>query len=275
MDDKTFPSSTLFHYPILLLLADGKVHTKKEMIEFEKVKLSISASDQEITTPGGKKKKGINKVASWTHYAVTDLKQAEYLFRSENGYVITKAGMAFFNEHKEGFVASELQASKAYRRYKNRGEFAKPRKNERLSFGVSEKITEPTPDSIGNKIQVEGSKSKEDGVVYILTNPAFKTYYIKIGYTTNIQDRLRELYNTSVPLPFRVYALMKTKKYKQAEKMIHATFKSSRIGDDREFFMVKPEEAFEQIKVVAEGLEAIVTLFDDKGFEKKIFDYSK
>lgn len=279
MADKTFPSSTLFHYPILLLLADGKVHTKKEMIEFEKIKLSISASDQEITTPGGKKKKGINKVASWTHYAVTDLKQAEYLYRSENGYVITKAGMTFFNEHKEGFVASELQASKAYRRYKNRGEFAKPRKNDRSSFVVSEKFTEPTPDSLGNqsgtKIQVESSRLKEDGVVYILTNPAFKTYYIKIGYTTNIQDRLRELYNTSVPLPFRVFALMKTKKFKQAEKMIHATFKSSRIGDDREFFMVKPEEAFEQMKVVAEGLEARVTLFDDKGVEKKFFDYSK
>ena len=45
-------------------------------------------------------------------------------------------------------------------------------------------------------------------------NPAFKTFYIKIGYTTNINDRLRELYNTSVPLPFKVYALLKTNKYR-------------------------------------------------------------
>ena len=180
--------------------------------------------------------------------------------------------MAFLNEHKEGFVANELQASKAYRRYKNKGEFAKPRK-------VSFTVYEPTPDVTDNQstaqIQAEDIKSKEEGVVYILTNPAFKTYYIKIGYTTNIQDRLRELYNTSVPLPFKVYALMKTKKFKQAEKMIHAAFKSSRIGDDREFFMLKPEEALEQMKVVAEGLEAIVTQFDDKGVEKKIIDYSK
>lgn len=275
MGDKTFPSSTLFHYPILQLLADGKVHTKKEIVEFEIVKLSISASDQKAVTPGGEKKKGINKVASWTHYAVTDLKQAEYIYRSKNGYAITNAGMAFFNEHKEGFVASELQASKAYRRYKNRGEFAKPRKKEKASSVVSEPITEPTPDTVSNQSQVDNTKLNEEGVVYILTNPAFKTYYIKIGYTTNIQERLRELYNTSVPLPFRVYAQMKTKKFKQAEKMIHAAFKSSRIGDDREFFMVKPEEAFEQMKVVAEGLEAIVTLFDDKGVEKKNFDYSK
>ena len=111
--------------------------------------------------------------------------------------------------------------------------------------------------------------------MYILTNPAFKTFYIKIGYTTNIKDRLRELYNTSVPLQFKVYALLKTNKYKQAEKMIHSAFKASRIGDDREFFMLKPDEALEQMKVVAEGLEAIVTQYDDNGNVKKIFDYSK
>ena len=57
--------------------------------------------------------------------------------------------------------------------------------------------------------------------------------------------------------------------------MLHSAFKSSRIGDDREFFMLKPEEALEQMKVVAEGLEAIVIQYDDKGKEKKIFDYSK
>lgn len=121
----------------------------------------------------------------------------------------------------------------------------------------------------------EDIKSSEDGVVYILTNPAFKTFYIKIGYTINISDRLRELYNTSVPQPFKVYALLTTKKYKQAEKMIHSAFKASRIENNREFFMLKPEEALEQMKVVAEGLEAVVTLFDENGNEKKTFDYSK
>lgn len=251
----TFPSSTLFHYPILLLLADGKEHTRSEMIALEIEKLSISASDQKVLTP-----KGVNKVVSWTSYAIADLKKAEYIAHSGKGYTITASGLDFFNSHKDGFVASELKVSAAYRKYKNIKDESKPKEESKKDEVVPSK--EPT-------------KSSEDGVVYILTNPAFKTFYIKIGYTTNINDRLRELYNTSVPLPFKVYALLKTNKYKQAEKMIHSAFKASRIGNDREFFMLKPDEALEQMKVVAEGLEAVVTVFDENGNEKKIFDFSK
>ena len=57
--------------------------------------------------------------------------------------------------------------------------------------------------------------------------------------------------------------------------MIHSAFKASRIGDDREFFMLKPDEALEQMKIVAEGLEGKVIVFDEDGKEKKVFDYSK
>lgn len=39
--------------------------------------------------------------------------------------------------------------------------------------------------------------------------------------------------------------------------------------------MLKPDEALEQMKVVAEGLEAVVTVFDENGNEKKTFDFSK
>lgn len=250
-----FPLSTLFHYPILLLLADGKEHTREEMVRFEIKKLTISDAAQKEVTPKGK-----NKLVSWTSYAISDLKQAGYIEHSGKGYVITSSGLDFFNSHKEGFMARELTASAAYRKYKNINDDSKQReKSKKNEVATSKKL----------------NKSSEDGVVYILKNPAFKTFYIKIGFTTNINDRLKELYNTSVPLPFVVYALLKTNKYKQAEKMMHSTFKDSRIGNDREFFYVKPEEALEQMKVVAEGLEAVLTIFDDNGNEKKTIDYSK
>ena len=42
MADNTFPSSTLFHYPILLMLSDGNVHTRSELVSVEINKLSIS-----------------------------------------------------------------------------------------------------------------------------------------------------------------------------------------------------------------------------------------
>ena len=35
-------------------------------------------------------------------------------------------------------------------------------------------------------------KQEKDGVIYILTNPSFPEY-VKIGYATNVQERLRSL----------------------------------------------------------------------------------
>ena len=40
------------------------------------------------------------------------------------------------------------------------------------------------------------------GIVYILNNPAFDNY-VKIGRTIDIEQRMKQLDNTSVPLPFR------------------------------------------------------------------------
>lgn len=125
MANKSFPSSTLFHYPILLTLADGNMHTRNELVAVEIEKLSISNENQQAVTPGKNGKAGVNKVISWTSYAIADLKKAEYIIHSGEGYVITAAGKNFIKSHKNGFVASDLKESKAYRKYKNLGEFKK------------------------------------------------------------------------------------------------------------------------------------------------------
>ena len=39
-------------------------------------------------------------------------------------------------------------------------------------------------------------------IVYVLSNPAFEGY-VKVGRTVDLEQRLRQLDNTSVPLPFR------------------------------------------------------------------------
>ena len=102
------------------------------------------------------------------------------------------------------------------------------------------------------------------GYVYILTNPSFREDWIKIGKTTNMEERLRTLYNTSLPLPFEPYATMKTVKYNEAEKLVHhyiERFTNLRIEKKREFFNVKPEEALEIFREVA-------TLLDDAVIEE-------
>ncbi len=99
---------------------------------------------------------------------------------------------------------------------------------------------------------------KEPGYVYILTNPSFKEDWVKIGRSSRPVDiRSKELDNTAVPLPFEIYATMKTEKYVEAEKLIHRyieRFTNLRIRDNREFFNVQPEVALDIFRDVADVL---------------------
>ncbi|MBQ3469549.1 GIY-YIG nuclease family protein [Candidatus Saccharibacteria bacterium] len=86
------------------------------------------------------------------------------------------------------------------------------------------------------------------GYVYILTNPSFRDDWVKIGKSSRpVNIRSKELDNTAVPLPFEIYAVMKTEKYNEAEKQIHGLIDlvnpDMRIRKGREFFNVTPEKA--------------------------------
>ncbi len=100
---------------------------------------------------------------------------------------------------------------------------------------------------------------KEPGYVYILTNPSFKENWVKIGKTSKpVEQRVKDLDGTSVPLPFEVFATMKTVKYSEAERLIHRyieRFTNLRIRNNREFFNVTPEEALDIFRDVAMMLD--------------------
>lgn len=103
---------------------------------------------------------------------------------------------------------------------------------------------------------------EKQGYVYILTNPSFREDWVKIGKSSRpVDKRLKELDNTSVPLPFEPYATLKTAKYSEAEKLVHhyiERFTNLRIRDNREFFNVKPEvalEIFREISVLLDDAE--------------------
>ena len=102
----------------------------------------------------------------------------------------------------------------------------------------------------------------KEGYVYIFTNESFRDGWVKIGKTQDIKRRLKDLDNTSCPLPFKVYATMKTCKYNEAEELVQefiAHFNSDlRIRPNREYFKVSPEEAlkiFYQVKKVIDDAE--------------------
>jgi hypothetical protein len=97
--------------------------------------------------------------------------------------------------------------------------------------------------------------NKEQGYVYILTNPSFKEDWIKIGKSSRPVDvRSKELDNTAVPLPFEIFATLKTCKYNEVEKLVHKTIDrltDLRIRQNREFFNVAPEMALEIFRDIA------------------------
>ena len=92
-------------------------------------------------------------------------------------------------------------------------------------------------------------KIKEPGYVYILTNPSFREDWVKIGKSSRPVDvRSKELDNTAVPLPFEIYATIRTVKYNDVEKHVHKIIDrltDLRIRQNREFFNVAPQIALD------------------------------
>ncbi len=110
--------------------------------------------------------------------------------------------------------------------------------------------------------------TKEPGYVYILTNPSFREDWVKIGKSSRPVDiRSKELDNTAVPLPFEIFATLKTVKYDIVEKKIHKAIDrltDLRIRQNREFFNIKPELALEILRDEAMVLDdAEVTIYKD------------
>lgn len=100
---------------------------------------------------------------------------------------------------------------------------------------------------------------KEAGYVYILTNPSFKEDWVKIGKSSRPVDiRSKELDNTAVPLPFEIYATLKTTKYEEVERLVHKTIDrltDLRIRQNREFFNVPPAKALDILKDISITLD--------------------
>lgn len=111
-------------------------------------------------------------------------------------------------------------------------------------------------------------KANEPGYVYILTNPSFREDWVKIGKSARPVDiRSKELDNTAVPLPFEIYATIRTVKYNDVEKHVHKTIDrltDLRIRQSREFFNVPPQIALDIFNDIAKMIDdAIVTVYED------------
>lgn len=80
-----------------------------------------------------------------------------------------------------------------------------------------------------------------EGIVYVLINEAMPGY-VKIGKTTtSVEQRMKELDTSGVPIPFECFHASKVSNVGRTERLLHDAFLNERVRDRREFFRIDPE----------------------------------
>jgi hypothetical protein len=86
-------------------------------------------------------------------------------------------------------------------------------------------------------------------IVYVLTNEAMQGV-VKIGRTTtSVEQRIRELDTTSVPLPFQCFYAAEVQNCQLVETKLHRIFADRRVRSNREFFRVDANQVREAIQL--------------------------
>jgi len=83
-----------------------------------------------------------------------------------------------------------------------------------------------------------------DGYIYCLSNPVYAGI-LKVGMTERTpEERIKELFTTGVPSPFKIEFAKRVKDPKGKESTLHILLDkyTERVWHRREFFRVSPEE---------------------------------
>ena len=97
----------------------------------------------------------------------------------------------------------------------------------------------------------------DKGFIYIMTNKSFnREDWIKIGYTTNLQQRLKSLSNTGLPYDYELYAYYEVPAIdhmqdKALHNLIVKLNPKMRLVKNREFFEITPHDAYEVLELMA------------------------
>ena len=86
-------------------------------------------------------------------------------------------------------------------------------------------------------------------IIYLLTNPSMPDL-VKVGRTSDLETRMRALYNSSTPVPFECFYACEVDDAEEAERRIHNAFGNNRVNLKREFFRINPECIREVLKLI-------------------------
>ena len=112
-------------------------------------------------------------------------------------------------------------------------------------------------------------------IVYVLTNEAMEGL-VKIGRTgTSVEQRIRELDNTSLPLPFQCFYAAEVTNSILVEGKLHRIFSDKRIRTNREFFRADPNQVREaiqlaELKDVTPKIDVVVDASDVHALQKAV-----
>jgi hypothetical protein len=107
--------------------------------------------------------------------------------------------------------------------------------------------------------KIEITIKPEEEFVYLFANDAIPEW-LKIGRTNSIERRLKELYNTSIPLPFKHLKSIKAKTLKQSSELersihniidtINPAIRLNTIAKKREFFQLSQSQGVHIFELV-------------------------
>ena len=113
------------------------------------------------------------------------------------------------------------------------------------------------------------------GYIYILTNKSFKDNCIKIGYSVDVERRVKDLSGSGLPYDYEIYCTYEIPASQKADKSLHRLIQmlnpSLRITPNREFFDIAPEVAYKMFKEMAvmHGREDKLKLYKDENIDKE------
>lgn len=95
--------------------------------------------------------------------------------------------------------------------------------------------------------------NNDKGIVYVLSNPVYQEPPLfKIGVTKEggLKRRMRELYTSAVPCPFKCEYAILVDNSKKIEKALHFAFSTERFNGKREFFTTTPDRIIAILKLL-------------------------
>ena len=118
-------------------------------------------------------------------------------------------------------------------------------------------------------------ENNKKGFIYILTNKSFKDNCIKIGYSTNVEKRVKDLSGSGLPYDYEIYSTYEIPASQKADKalhrLIHMLNPNLRITPNREFFDIAPDVAYKMFEEMAamHGREDKLKLYKNEEIDKE------